>query len=234
MDRERYNEDGVGGMHLCTLVVNDGKHIGFTRGYHIEYWGGMSMHSYRFGFNTQAIKEAIGDNSSNAYGSGLKKDVKKFYGATFGMAGRGENIPRKENYCEIDPSTVDKYGIPVLKFNYYWSDEEVRQAKHVQDTFEEVIHNMGAVALEDKPGKENYGLENPGIIIHEVGTTRMGNDSNNSVVNKFNQSHDVPNLFIMDGGPFVSQADKNPSWTILALAWRATDYLIEELKKGNV
>ena len=105
----------------------------------------------------------------------------------------------------------------------------------MQDTFEEVIHNMGAVPLGDKPGKEsNYGLENPGKIIHEVGTTRMGKDSKNSVVNEYNQSHDVPNLFVMDGGPFVSQADKNPTWTILALAWRATDYLTEELKKGNL
>jgi choline dehydrogenase-like flavoprotein len=236
VDRERYNEDGVGGMHLYTpWWLNDNKNLGFTRGYHIEYWGGMSMPAYGFGFNTQALKEITGDTSRNAYGTGLKKDVKKFYGATFGMAGRGESIPRKENYCEIDPNTIDKFGIPVLKFNYSWSDEEVKQAKHMQDTFEEVIHNMGAVPLGDKPGKEtNYGLENPGRIIHEVGTTRMGEDSRYSVVNEFNQAHDVPNLFVMDGGPFVSQADKNPTWTILALAWRATDFLIEELKKGNI
>ncbi len=236
VDRERYNEDGVGGMHLYTpWWLNDNKNLGFTRGYHIEYWGGMSMPAYGFGFNTQALKEIIGDTKRTAYGTGLKKDVKRFFGATFGMAGRGESIPRKENYCEIDPNTVDKYGIPVLKFNYNWSDEEVKQAAHMQDTFEEVMHNMGAVPLGDKAGKEsNYGLENPGKIIHEVGTTRMGKDPKNSVVNEFNQAHDVPNLFVMDGGPFVSQADKNPTWTILALAWRATDYLIEELKKGNV
>lgn len=149
--------------------------------------------------------------------------------------GEGKVFPEKENYCEIDTYTVDKYGIPVLKFNYNWSDEEVKQAAHMQDTFEEVMHNMGAVPLGDKAGKEtNYGLEKPGKIIHEVGTTRMGKDPRTSVVNEFNQAHDVPNLFVMEGGPFVSQADKNPTGTILALAWRATDYLIEELKKGNV
>lgn len=236
VDRERYNEDGVGGMHLYTpWWLNDNKDLGFTRGYHIEYWGGMSMPSYGFGFDTQALKEITGDTSRSAYGTNLKKDVRKFFGATFGMAGRGESIPRKENYCEIDSSTIDKFGIPVLKFNYTWSDEEVKQARHMQDTFEEVMHNMGAVPLGNKPGKEsNYGLENPGRIIHEVGTTRMGNDPRSSVVNEFNQAHDVPNLFIMDGGPFVSQADKNPTWTILALAWRATDYLTQELKKGNI
>ena len=62
----------------------------------------------------------------------------------------------------------------------------------------------------------------------------MGNDPKTSVVNEYNQTHDVPNLFIVDGGPFVSQADKNPTWTILALAWRASDYLKEEMKKKNI
>ena len=94
---------------------------------------------------------------------------------------------------------------------------------------------MGAIPLGDKPGKEdNYGLEAPGRIIHEVGTTRMGNDPKTSVLNKYSQSHDVPNLFVVDGGAFVSQADKNPTWTILALAWRASDYLTQEMKKMNI
>jgi len=192
------------------------------------------MPSYGFGFNTTELQNITGSTKS-AYGKGLKNDIKRFYGATFGMAGRGESIPRKENYCEIDHQVVDKYGIPVLKFNYSWSEEEVKQAAHMQDTFEEIIHQMGGVPLGKKAGKEtSYGLENPGRIIHEVGTTRMGNDPKTSVVNSYNQAHDVPNLFIMDGGPFVSQADKNPTWTILALAWRASDYLTQELKNGNI
>ena len=236
MDRDRYNEDGVGGMHMYTpWWLNDRKDLGFTRGYHIEYWGGMTMPSYGFGFNTKTLQEIAGTTVGNGYGSGLKNDVRRFYGATFGMAGRGESIPQRENYCEIDPNTVDKYGIPVLRFHYKWSDEEVKQARHMQDTFEEIMHQMGAVALGEKPGAEsNYGLEKPGKIIHEVGTTRMGKDPKNSVVNEFNQTHDAKNVFVMDGGPFVSQADKNPTWTILALAWRATDYLMQELKKSNV
>ncbi len=69
------------------------------------------------------------------------------------MAGRGESIPRKENFCEIDPNVVDKYGIPVLKFNYKWSDEERKQAQHMHDTFEEVIHSMGGIALGQRPGR---------------------------------------------------------------------------------
>ena len=241
MDRKRYNEDGVGGMHMYTpWWLNDKKDLGFTRGYHIEYWGGMSMPAYGFGFNMEAMNGKLPGKDgktkkAGGYGLDLKEDISRFYGATIGMAGRGESIPRKDNYCEIDPDTVDKFGIPVLRFNYKWSDEEQKQAAHMNDTFEEVITAMGGIPLGDKPGKENnYGLENPGRIIHEVGTTRMGNDPKTSVLNKHNQAHDVPNLFIVDGGAFVSQADKNPTWTILALAWRASDYITEEIRKGNI
>jgi choline dehydrogenase-like flavoprotein len=130
---------------------------------------------------------------------------------------------------------VDQFGIPVLKFNYKWSDFEKNQAKHMQDTFEEIFHNLGAEPLGEKPGKDrDYGLEAPGRIIHEVGTTRMGNDPKTSVTNKFNQLHDVDNVFIVDAGPFTSQADKNCTWTILALSWRASDYIIEQLKQQNI
>ncbi|MDB2456835.1 GMC family oxidoreductase, partial [Flavobacteriaceae bacterium] len=137
--------------------------------------------------------------------------------------------------CEIDPTKVDEFGIPVLRFNYKWSDFERNQARHMHNTFEEIIDNMGGIVLGSKPTeKENYGLLNPGRIIHEVGTTRMGTDPKKSVVNEFEQLHDVKNVFIVDAGPFVSQADKNPTWTILALAWRTSDYIIQELKKQNI
>lgn len=105
----------------------------------------------------------------------------------------------------------------------------------MQDTFEELLHNMGGEPLGEKPGEEiDYGLLAPGRIIHEVGTTRMGNDPKTSVTNKFQQLHDVDNVFIVDAGPFVSQADKNCTWTILALAWRASDYIIEQLKQQHI
>jgi choline dehydrogenase-like flavoprotein len=105
----------------------------------------------------------------------------------------------------------------------------------MQDTFEELIHAMGGVASGEKPGEDRkYGLETPGRIIHEVGTTRMGNNRNTSVLNKYNQAHDVKNLFVVDGGAFVSQADKNPTWTILALSMRASEYIVDQLKKQNI
>lgn len=240
MDRKRYNEDGVGGMHLYIPWWLDNKKLDFARGYHIEFGGGMGMPSYGFGSGIERNngKYAGKDGQmkdAGGYGASLKDDYRRFYGASVGFAGRGECIPRKDNLCKIDPNVVDKYGIPVLKFNYTWSDHEIKQAKHMQDTFEEIIQAMGGVANGNKPGEaEKYGLLNPGRIIHEVGTTRMGDDPKSSVLNKFNQAHDVKNLFVVDGGAFVSQADKNPTWTILALSMRASEYIINELKKQNI
>ena len=165
----------------------------------------------------------------------MKNDIRKIYGSTVGIAGRGESIPQYDNYCEIDPNTVDQFGIPVLRFNYNWTEHEINQAKHMQETFEEVLTAMGGTLLGNKPGEEdNYGLAAPGRIIHEVGTTRMGDDPNTSVLNKHSQAHECKNLFVVDAGQFVSQADKNPTWTILALSWRASDYIVDQLKKQNL
>lgn len=233
MDRKRFNEDGVGGMHVYSPWWLDNKNLDFPRGYHLELWGGMGMPSYGTGFGPNDLNKYLG-KPVGGYGNQLREDVKRFYGSVVGISGRGEAIARFENYCEIDPTTVDQWGIPVLRFHYKWSDFEINQAKHMQDTFEELLTNMGGTMLGDKAGKEqNYGLYNPGAIIHEVGTTRMGDDPKSSVVNRFEQMHDVDNVFVVDAGPFVSQADKNPTWTILALAWRTSDYILNEFQKQN-
>ncbi len=234
MDRKMYNEDGVGGMHVYTPWWLDNKKLDFPRGYHIEVWGGLGMPSYGFGFGASEMNKYIGE-TIGGYGNKLRDDVKRFYGSVVGISGRGECIAREDNYCEIDPDVVDEFGIPVLRFNYTWSDYERNQAKHMHNTFEEVLTAMGGELMGNKPGKEaDYGLLAPGRIIHEVGTTRMGDNPKTSVTNKFEQLHDVNNVFVVDGGPFVSQADKNPTWTILALAWRTSDYIIDQLKKQNI
>ncbi|MBS1556925.1 MAG: GMC family oxidoreductase [Bacteroidetes bacterium] len=239
-NRKRYNEDGVGGMHVYSPWWLDNKKLDFPRGYHIEYWGGMGMPSYGFGFGIQNLNGKYPGpdgktKPAGGYGASLKADFRYYYGASFGMAGRGEAIAREDNYCEIDPNVVDKYGIPVLRFHYKWSDYEIKQAKHMQETFQEIIHKLGGdITWGIKGADENYGLETPGRIIHEVGTVRMGNDKKKSALNGFNQAHDCKNLFVVDGGPFVSQADKNPTWTILALSMRASEYIIDEMKKQNI
>lgn len=238
--RKRYNEDGVGGMHVYSPWWGDNKKLDFPRGYHVEYWGGMSQPAYGFGMGTEGMNGQYPVNGvqkeAGGYGSSLKEDVRYFYGAGVGMAGRGESIPLESNYCEIDSSVVDKYGIPVLKFNVKYTEHEINQAKHMKETFKEIMHEMGAVITwggNDGP-ENNYGLETPGKIIHEAGTTRMGNDPKKSALNKHNQAHDCKNLFVVDGGAFVSQADKNITWTILALSMRASEYLMDEMKKGNI
>jgi choline dehydrogenase-like flavoprotein len=229
-----YNEDGVGGMHVYTPWWLDNKNLDFPRGYHIEVWGGMGMPSYGFGFDPNSLNRFFG-LPVGGYGDKLRDDVKKYYGSVIGMAGRGESIAMRDNYCEIDPSVVDEWGIPVLRFHYKWSDYERKQAKHMQQTFEEIIHNMGGQLLGEAPGADqDYGLLAPGRIIHEVGTTRMGDDPKHSVVNRYQQLHDANNVFVVDAGPFVSQADKNPTWTILALSWRTSEYIIDQLKKQNI
>lgn len=237
--RKRYNEDGVGGMHIYSPWWLDNKKLDFPRGYHIEYWGGMGQPAYGFGFGVEAMngKYLVNGKQKEAggYGASLKEDLRFFYGATVGMAGRGEALALESNYCEIDPKVVDKYGIPVLRFNVKHSDYEVKQAKHMKETFKEIMHNMGAVITWGDDGPDNkYGLDVPGKIIHEAGTARMGNDPKKSALNKYSQSHECKNLFVVDGAQFVSQADKNITWTILALSMRASEYLIDEMKKQNI
>ena len=106
----------------------------------------------------------------------------------------------------------------------------------MKETFAALLTAMGAILTwghEDGP-HNNWGLHNPGNIIHEAGTVRMGSDPKRSVLNKFSQAHDCKNLFCVDGGPFVSQADKNITWTILALSMRTSEYIVDEMKKQNI
>src|SRR5690606_14064711 len=165
----------------------DHSKLQFPRGYHIEYGGGMRMPSYGFmnwvpSVNGQVPGSDGQTKQAGGYGAALKQDYRRFYGANVGMAGRGTALARKDNYCEIDPTKVDKYGIPILRFHYKWANEEIQQAKHMMDTFQEIMHGMGAIITSKIHTADTlYGLEAPGKIIHEGGTTRMGNDPKTSV-----------------------------------------------------
>ena len=237
LDRKRYNEDGVGSVHIYGPWMGDNKKLDFPRGYHIEFGGGLHMPGYGFGGGIQNMNGLIpGRNPLDAggFGAGLKNDYRRLYGTQVGMAGRGTAIARETNYCAIDPDVVDKFGIPVLKFHYKWADDEIKQAKHMQDTFQEILHQMGAIAGAPQGKETNYGLEAPGVIIHEVGTVRMGNDPKKSALNKYCQAHDCDNLFVVDAAPFVQQGDKNATWTILAMSMRTSEYILSQRKKLNV
>ncbi|PYQ82856.1 MAG: GMC family oxidoreductase [Acidobacteria bacterium] len=225
-----HNEDGVGGMHLYMPWWLDNAKLDFPRGYHVEISGG------RRGAPSYGILGGIQRfNGRGGYGKQLKDDYRKYYGSTVSFSGRGEMLPNDQTYCEIDPFAVDTYGIPVLRFHASFTDHEYRQAKHMQETFREIIHDMGGTPLSPMPSRDAwYGLENVGRIIHEVGTTRMGNDPKTSVVDANCQAHDVKNLFIADGGPFVSNAHKNCTWTILALAMRTSEHIARQRNQGTL
>ena len=225
-----HNEDGAGGNHVYVpWWLYQEQHAGkldFARGYHIEFSTGRGMPG-------MGAATGVANLTGGSYGRQFKEDARRYYGSFIGFAGRGEMIPNDDSFCDIDPAVQDKWGTPVLRFHWKWSDHETRQAAHMQRTFVDIITAMGG-----KPGKPDptgsAAIEAGGKIIHEVGGTIMGTDPKKSVTNQWCQTWDVKNLFVTDGGPFASNADKNPTITIMALAWRASDYLMAEMKKGNL
>jgi choline dehydrogenase-like flavoprotein len=223
-----HNDDGVGGMHLYMPWWLDNRKLDFPRGYHIEFGGGRRMPGYGFLSRIEKL-------NGGGYGQALKEDYRRYYGALVSFSGRGEMIPNPDSYCELDPEVVDRWGIPVLRFHWKWGESEILQVRHMQETFRELIETLGGKVLDAMPSAEDgYGISTGGEIIHEVGTTRMGTSPRTSVLNEHGQAHEVKNLFVADGGPFVSNADKNVTWTILALAMRTSEYVAEERRKGNV
>jgi len=225
------NEDGVGGMHMympwSLYQEQKAGKMPFARGYHIEMGGGRGMPGvHEFGGSERLI--------GGGYGAGLKRDLRKLYGSFIGFAGRGEMIPNADSYCELDPVKVDQWGIPVLRFHFKWSEDEILQAKHMQDTFKEIITALGGKYYASGNTANNWDISRGGEIIHEVGAARMGSDPKTSVLNSHCQAWDCKNVFVTDGAPFVSNADKNPTLTITALGWRTSEYIVDQVKKRNL
>lgn len=228
MNHVPHNEDGVGGMHIYMPWWLDNRKLDFPRGYHIETGGGLTGPP-EYGFLNGIQNYPAG----GGYGKKLKDDYRRYAGAQIYFSGRGEMIPNDKSYCEIDSSMKDKYGIPVLRFHWEWTDYEYNQVRHMQQTFRALIEEVGGQVFSAMPDRQKgYGIARGGEIIHELGTTRMGADPAKSVVDPNCRAHDVKNLFITDGGPFVSQADKNPTWTIMALSMRTSDFITAETKRG--
>jgi choline dehydrogenase-like flavoprotein len=241
-NRPPYNEDGTGGAHIYIPWFGYDQKLDFARGYHLEVWGGRTMPSYGFMGGIHQYNDRNNDAANTprprgggGYGLELKNDYRRFFGAFAGLSARGEMIARYENYCEIDPRVVDKYGIPVLRFHVRFSDEEYNQIKHAQTVSREIIEAMGGVPLSPMPTREEgYGIERPGRIIHEVGAVRMGDDPKQSALNRWCQAHDAKNVFVADASPFVSQAHKNTTWTLMALAWRTSEHIADLRKQGQL
>jgi choline dehydrogenase-like flavoprotein len=225
------NEDGASGHAFYSpwwgyQDQQKGK-LGFARGYHIEFGGGRRMPN---GGTLHGLERFTG----GSYGKKLKEDARRYYGSFVGFAGRGEMIPNENSYCEIDPKVKDKFGIPVLRFHWKWSDHETRQAAHMQKTFADIIEAMGGSVLGKVKTDGAEAISPGGFIIHEVGGAIMGADRRRSVVNESCQTWDVKNLFVTDGAVFPSNADKNPTLTIMAVAWRAADRIADKMRRKEL
>ena len=221
--RDPVNEDGKTSGLLVPRFRNiskETKQQRFVRGYGFECGSG-SRQSPAFAKNAQLTP---------GFGSEYKKRVRHYYSTPVSMTVRAEMLPRFENYAEIDPDgVVDAWGIPVLKIRCQYSDNEREMARDSIETMQEIMKAAGAEVV-----SMGTRMSAPGRIIHELGTARMGPDRKTSVLNKFNQSWDVKNLFVIDGAAFVTSANQNPTLTILALTMRACDYIADEHKRGSL
>lgn len=226
-----HNQDGTSGNHLYMpwwlYREQLAGRLDFPRGYHIEFGGGRSMPG-------PGIMSGLEHFTGGAYGERFKREARRFYGSFLYFDGRGEMVPNDDCYCELDPEVRDRWGIPVLRFHWKWSEYETRQASHMLRTFAAIVEAMGGRVV-GTPGIDGASaIAKGGQIIHEVGTVRMGSDPRTSVLNPWCQAWEVKNLFVADGAPFVSNADKNPTLSILALAWRTCDHLVDAMKRGEV
>ena len=158
--------------------------------------------------------------------------MRRYYGSIVHVGCRGEMIPNEHCFAELDPSVRDTWGIPVLRWHWKWSDYELKMVLHAQRTYADLFEAMGGKLL--RPLREDpYELiAQGGRVIHEVGGALMGADPKKSVCNRWNQAWDVPNLFVCDGAAFASNSDKNPTLTIMALAWRTGDHIIQQARQG--
>jgi choline dehydrogenase-like flavoprotein len=215
--KPRTLDDGrPGGFYVPRFRNLKERHPDFIRGYGFEGGSGVGM---------------VPGNASTTpgFGSAYKKTVREYAGAFISMGAFGEVLPRYENSVSIDPDVKDAWGIPVLRFDYRFGDNERKMAKDMGVTAREMFEAAGIEVLH-----ADADVLPEGWSIHELGTSRMGTDPKTSVLNQFQQSHDVKNLFVVDGSSHVSASCQNPTWTIMALAWRSCDHLADQLKKGEL
>jgi choline dehydrogenase-like flavoprotein len=210
-------DDGrPGGFYVPRFRNLSEKSSKFIRGYGFEGGGGARMfpnHAHR----------------APGFGASFKESVRKNNGTLISMGGFGEVLARYENFVDLDPVVKDHWGIPALRFHYRFGDNEKNMAEDMIAAAQEMFE-----AAKLKIVGVNKRIETEGWSIHELGTARMGNDPKTSVLNQFQQSHDVKNLFVVDGSSHVNASCQNPTWTIMALCWRSCDHLADELRKGNI
>ncbi|HVS12740.1 MAG TPA: GMC family oxidoreductase [Thermoanaerobaculia bacterium] len=220
MGRGYTNDDGIGGGHLYIPRFNHTRtDLDYLRGFGIQMWmtGCQTTGTY--------VAEQV-----PGIGAEFKREVKRRYPALVSLWPFGETLARPDNRVTLDPERVDRYGVPLMSIDVTFGDNERKMVRHMHDSAAEILEAAGAEVL---PFDRESFME-PGAAIHEHGTCRMGADPRTSVLDGFNRVHEAPNLYVVDGSAFTSASEKNPTLTILALAWRASDHLAEALRRADV
>lgn len=221
MGTKTLNDDGIGGEHIYMPRFNhrDGRKRDYLRGFGAQFWN-TGAHT---GPGSWA-KQLPG------FGADLKSAIKKRYPALLSIHPYGEVLPRKDNRVTVEGTPNDQYGVPIAKLIYNIGDNERKMASDMYNTAEAILRAAKAEILPFERGS----LDTLGSAIHEHGTCRMGADPKRSALNAFNQMHDVKNVYVVDGSSFTTASEKNPTLTILALAWRATDHMADQIRTGRI
>jgi choline dehydrogenase-like flavoprotein len=214
------NDDGIGGEHIYMprFQPRNGVKKEYLRGFGMQFWGCGASAGAGFG------------KTLPGFGVDLKQAIKRRYPALVALHPYGEVLGRRENRVTVDGTPLDKYGVPIARIEYRIGDNERKMAQDMYDTAEEILRSAKAEILPFERGS----LDVNGGAIHEHSTCRMGTDPKRSALNGYCQSHEVKNLFVVDGAAFTTATEKNPTLTILALSWRATDYLADRILAGEV
>lgn len=217
--RPATNDDGISGGHIyIPRFESPEEKRDYMRGFGIQLWG------IGCGSNAQFAKRMSG------FGLDFKRDVRKSYPALIQMHPYGEVLPYRHNRIAVDGTPPDRFGVPTIRIEYKLGENERKMLPRMYDVVEEILHTMRAEPLPYQRGD----LDELGAAIHEHGTCRMGEDPKRSALNAYMQMHEVPNVFVVDGSAFPTPTEKNPTLSILAFAWRATDYMAEQMRLGNI
>jgi len=217
LDQTYLAQDGrANGIYIPRFVNLDKQNGKFLRGYGYQGGAGQSLYQHA--------------KSTPGFGADFKKSIRGRHPWGIGVGAFAECLARFENHVRINKDVVDKWGIPALHIDMEFGDNERKLVEDAAERGGEMLEAAGVKYIELSKGP----LSNPGLAIHEVGTARMGTDPKKSVLNAFNQAHDVKNLFVTDGACFVSTACQNPTLTMMALTARACDYAVDELRAGRI
>lgn len=243
------NSSGVLGHYLMDHCYGAGA-SGELAGYEDEYYSGrrptgIYVPNFRYTpskYHKSYVRGyALGGGSGRGdwtgaawkkgFGADFKAQLTKPGPWGFSFYAQGEMLPRFDNQVSLHPTKTDKWGIPQLHFNVSWSDNERNMMEDSAQTCEEMIRKAGGTNVNSWVSVDHIS---PGVAIHEVGTARMGRDPKESVLNGYNQAHDINNLFVTDGSSYCSSATVNPSLTFMALTARAVDYCAKEMQQGRI